>query len=96
MPEIVNIHEAKTHLSRLIECVQRGERITIAKAGRPVAVLGPLDGQPRRKPGHDRIVIGRDFDEPISEFDLDYMHPADPLRGIDPDPAPTDTRAKHR
>lgn len=36
---VVNIHEAKTHLSRLLEQVAAGERIVIAKAGRPVADL---------------------------------------------------------
>lgn len=80
--DTVNVHEAKTHLSRLLERVRRGERIVIAKAGTPVAVLGPLDdGPPRRRtPGHDRIVIHPDFDDPIPEFDPDYMHPDDPLR----------------
>lgn len=38
----VNVHVAKTHLSRLLERVERGERITIARAGRPVAVIAPL------------------------------------------------------
>lgn len=38
----VNIHEAKTHLSKLVERVEAGEAFTIARAGRPVASLGPL------------------------------------------------------
>lgn len=38
----VNIHEAKTHLSRLIEAVGRGESVIIARAGKPVARLGPV------------------------------------------------------
>jgi prevent-host-death family protein len=38
----VNIHEAKTHLSRLLERAHKGERIVIAKAGVPMAELGPL------------------------------------------------------
>ena len=42
MPETVNIHEAKTHLSRLIARVLRGASITIAKAGTPVAMLVPV------------------------------------------------------
>jgi prevent-host-death family protein len=42
MSDIVNIHEAKTHLSRLLERVQRGATITIAKAGAPIAMLVPL------------------------------------------------------
>jgi prevent-host-death family protein len=80
---IVNIHEAKTHLSRLLERVQRGERITIAKAGRPIAVLGPIpDATGKRPIGLDRgkVVIHPDFDDPIPEFDPDYSHPFDPLR----------------
>ncbi len=44
----VNIHEAKTHLSRLVERVQAGEEIVIAKAGRPAARLGPIEDA--RKP----------------------------------------------
>lgn len=44
----VNIHEAKTHLSRLIERVESGEEIIIAKAGRPAARLVPIE--PMRKP----------------------------------------------
>jgi len=44
----VNIHEAKTHLSRLVERVQAGEEIVIAKAGRPAARLVPIEGV--RKP----------------------------------------------
>jgi prevent-host-death family protein len=41
--ETVNIHEAKTHLSRLVERVQAGEEIIIAKAGRPAARLVPME-----------------------------------------------------
>jgi prevent-host-death family protein len=81
MDTIVNVHEAKTHLSRLLVRVAAGERIVIARAGKPVAVLGPLEGQARRRvPGHDKIVIHPDFDDPLPEFEPDYMHPGDPLR----------------
>jgi prevent-host-death family protein len=79
----VNVHEAKTHLSRLLDRVQRGERITIAKAGRPVAVLAPIAEPPRRQPGHDAIVIHDDFDAPLADFDelARLMGPAaDPRR----------------
>ena len=41
MAEIVNVHAAKTHLSRLLERVEAGEEITLARAGRPVARLVP-------------------------------------------------------
>lgn len=83
MTTTVNIHEAKTHLSRLLERVRRGERIIIAKAGKPVAVLQAIDERPRRRvPGMDRgrVIIHPDFDDPIPEFDPDYYHPEDPLR----------------
>jgi prevent-host-death family protein len=46
--KLVNIHEAKTHLSRLVERVQAGEEIVIAKAGRPAARLVPIESA--RKP----------------------------------------------
>jgi prevent-host-death family protein len=39
---VVNVHEAKTHLSKLLERVERGETIVIARAGRPVAELTPI------------------------------------------------------
>lgn len=42
MPTTVNIHEAKTHLSRLLERVKAGETIVIAKAGEPIAELAPI------------------------------------------------------
>ena len=61
----VNVHEAKTHLSRLLEAVEEGEEIIIARAGKPVARLAPLQkqGQPRR-PGAlvGQIWIAEDFD----------------------------------
>ena len=83
MSETVNIHEAKTHLSRLLERVQAGEEITIAKAGRPIARLIAIDDRPKdRVPGNDRIVIHPNFDDPMPEWDPDYMHPEDPLREL--------------
>jgi len=44
----VNIHEAKTHLSKLLERVMSGEKIIIAKAGKPVAQIVPLTKTPTR------------------------------------------------
>ena len=85
MNATVNIHEAKTHLSRLLERVQAGEEITIAKAGRPIARLTAIHERPqRRTPGMDKgkVVIHPDFDDPIPELDPDYMHPDDPLREL--------------
>lgn len=64
----VNVHEAKTHLSRLLERVQAGEEIVIAKSGRPIARLVPHVAQPRQ-PGalRGRIVVAPSFDEPLPE-----------------------------
>ena len=76
---VVNVHEAKTHLSRLLARVEAGERIVIARAGRPIAVLAPVDHPKPRKPGNERIVIRDDFDAPLPEFDPGYVHPQDPL-----------------
>ncbi len=45
----VNIHAAKTQLSRLVDAAAAGEEIIIAKAGKPVARLGPLVGSQRRR-----------------------------------------------
>ncbi|CAN5179064.1 type II toxin-antitoxin system prevent-host-death family antitoxin [soil metagenome] len=65
-PGVVNVHEAKTHLSRLLERVEAGEEIVIGRAGKPVARLVPL-ASPRlpRQPGawKGRVKIHDDFDE---------------------------------
>jgi prevent-host-death family protein len=62
-----NIHEAKTHLSRLVERAEAGEEIVIARAGKPVAKLVPFRASsvPVRKPGSlkGKIKIKRGFDE---------------------------------
>jgi len=66
--ETVNVHEAKTHLSRLLERVEHGEEIVIARAGKPIARLVPLEpAEPRRLFGRDRgkIWMSDDFDEPL-------------------------------
>jgi prevent-host-death family protein len=76
MGTTVDVHEAKTHLSHLLERVQRGERITIAKAGRPIAVLGPVEGNASKRPiGLDRgrVVIHANFDDPIPEYDVETI-----------------------
>lgn len=70
MAKTVNVHEAKTHLSRLLEQVRQGEEVVIAKAGKPVARLVAVRGQAgRREPGSARgqIKIGEDFDAPLPE-----------------------------
>jgi prevent-host-death family protein len=62
----VNIHEAKTHLSRLLERVEAGEEVVIGRAGKPVARLVPYrqDQEPRTPGGwQGRVRIADDFDE---------------------------------
>ena len=51
MPATVNIHDAKTHFSRLLERVALGEEVIIARAGEPVAKLSPLAPKRARTPG---------------------------------------------
>ena len=61
----VNIHEAKTHLSRLLSRVAAGEEIVISKAGKPVARLVPVVGPPQKRvlgTEKGRIFIAEDFD----------------------------------
>jgi prevent-host-death family protein len=62
----VNIHDAKTHLSRLVERVEAGEEVTIARAGRPVARLVPLRPARPRILGalRGRVHMAPDFDAP--------------------------------
>lgn len=62
----VNVHEAKTELSRLLEEVEGGERVVIARAGQPVAVLVPYKAAVRRRRlglFAGQAVIRADFDE---------------------------------
>jgi prevent-host-death family protein len=69
----VNIHEAKTHLSRLVEDAAAGEEVVIAKAGRPVARLVALAAPSRvRKVGvlKGKLALPEDFDAPLSAEEL--------------------------
>jgi prevent-host-death family protein len=66
--QTVNIHEAKTQLSRLVDEVAEGKVLLIAKAGKPLAKLVPLEtGKRIRKPGFlkGKIKIASDFDAPL-------------------------------
>lgn len=66
MAEPINIHDAKTHFSRLVERVEAGEEIVIARGGRPVARLVPLQARTqRREPGlwRGRVHLAPDFDQ---------------------------------
>lgn len=66
----VNVHEAKTIFSKLLERVKKGEEIIIAKAGVPVARLVPVTGRPvRRVPGSakGKITVAPDFEDPLPD-----------------------------
>jgi len=64
----VNIHQAKTNFSKLIDAVQHGEEIIIARAGKPAAKLVPITNiKHKRKPGalKGKIKIAKDFNAPL-------------------------------
>lgn len=66
----VNIHEAKTHFSKLLNRVERGEEIVIARAGRPIAKLSAIEAPKKERVlGSDRgkVWIAEDFDAPLPE-----------------------------
>ncbi len=73
MAIVVNVHEAKTHLSRLLEAVERGDEIVIARAGQPVATLSAYR-PPRRRvapPGsmqREGWWMSDDFNAPVDEL----------------------------
>jgi len=69
MRRIVNIHEAKTHFSKLVDSAIHGNEVTIAMAGKPVAKLVPIKKKPERLFGvlKGKIKIAKDFDAPLSD-----------------------------
>lgn len=73
MSRIINIHEAKTHLSKIVDEVAAGREVIIAKAGKPMARLAPLESTPRpKKLGllKGRFKVPDDFNKPLSESEL--------------------------
>lgn len=60
----MNVHEAKTHFSRLLAEVEQGREVVITRAGRPVAKLVPYSAPSRRVPGgwEGRVRMAEDFD----------------------------------
>jgi prevent-host-death family protein len=77
MPRVVNVHEAKTHFSKLLEQAHAGQEIILAKAGKPYARLMPLaPSTPRRQPGRLAGRLSEAFfeslpDEEASAWDQD-------------------------
>ena len=73
MDKPINIHEAKTHLSRLVERVEAGEEITLARAGRPVARLVPY--RHRQEPRtlgmwKGKVWVAEDWDSPETNAEV--------------------------
>ncbi|AIE88053.1 type II toxin-antitoxin system Phd/YefM family antitoxin [Fimbriimonas ginsengisoli] len=71
----VNVHEAKTHLSRLLDEVEAGEDIVIARGGKPAVRLVPFGGD---RPGvigllKGKMTVSDDFDDPLPEDLLDLF-----------------------
>ena len=71
----VNVHQAKTQLSRLLAEVERGREVVIARDGHPVAKLvpfpGTLTGRLRLDDWQGRIWIAPDFDAPLTDEELE-------------------------
>lgn len=83
--EIINVHAAKTNLSRLLERVEAGEEIVLGRAGRPIARLVPYVPEGRKRwfgamKGQIRILPGFDeLDEEIArDFESSELFPHDP------------------
>jgi prevent-host-death family protein len=70
MSKVVNVHEAKTHLSRLLDEVNTGREVIIAKAGKPVARLTPMTVAVKKKRLgllRGKIKIAGDFNAPLAD-----------------------------
>lgn len=74
MSEPVNIHDAKTHFSKLLERVALGEEIIIARAGKPIAKLSPLTPRKARMPGGaEGLEVPDSFFEPLPDDILEHF-----------------------
>ncbi len=72
----INIHEAKTQLSKLIEKVKKGEEVIISKYNKPVVklvLIEELKSKRRLNTAKGRIVMSEDFDSPLEDFE-DYIN----------------------
>jgi prevent-host-death family protein len=71
MAQVVNVHEAKTHFSRLLDLAHAGQEIILAKGGRPYARLMPLQAQPvERRPGRLKGTVDPGFFEALPDEEL--------------------------
>jgi prevent-host-death family protein len=76
MADIVNLHAAKTHLSRLVDRALAGEEIVIARSGKPLVRLVPVEPRAVRRPGllRGRLHVPADFNEPLPPEVLDAFY----------------------
>ncbi len=73
MSSTINIHEAKTHLSRIVDDVAAGSEVIIAKAGKPMARLSPIQGVVRPKKFgllKGKLKVPEDFNAPLNDDEL--------------------------
>ena len=76
MAIVVNVHEAKTNFSRLLEQAHAGQEIVLAKAGKPYARLVPLDREKsKRQAGRLQGVVTETFFEPLSDDEISAWDP---------------------
>jgi prevent-host-death family protein len=70
--KLVNMHEAKSNLSKLVGAAERGQDIVLARAGKPVVRLVPVRGLKRRRLGawKGKVFMSKDFDAPLSDEEL--------------------------
>jgi len=73
MDDMISVHAAKTHLSRLLVRVEAGEVITIARGKTPIAKLVPVAPKAKREFGamRGKISIGPEFFQPLPQDELD-------------------------
>jgi prevent-host-death family protein len=77
----VNIHEAKTHFSRILQRVAAGEEVTIARAGVPVARLIAIRDKTSKRPlgfARDKVWVADDFDAPLPDEILAGFYGGEP------------------
>ncbi len=70
MATVVNMHEAKTQLSQLVAKMEEGEEVILARNGKPVAKLVPVEEKPRIPPAGlfaGKIKMSKDFNEPLPD-----------------------------
>lgn len=79
MSTAVNVHDAKTHFSRLLERAHAGEEIVLSKAGKPYARLMPLEAPPpQRRPGRLKGQLDTAFFDALDEEELALWEGSEP------------------